>query len=90
MVPSEPRKKEGCPKHLYWQCIVHPVTQNRATLTDRKKIITLKKVEIYRAHKTFQQPILKQSMYLNFPDFFDQFLTNSFCLFIIGFSSNAI
>ena len=37
MVPSEPRKKEGGPKHLYRQCIVHPVTQNRATLTDRKE-----------------------------------------------------
>ena len=29
-------KKMG-PKHLYRQCIVHPVTQNRATLTDRKE-----------------------------------------------------
>ena len=37
MVPSEPRKKRGCPKHLYRQCIAHPVTQNRATLTDRKE-----------------------------------------------------
>ena len=54
-------KKMGT-KHLYRQRIVHPVTQNRATLTDRKeKSLRSKSRDISCSpDPAFQQPILKQ------------------------------